>query len=66
MEKSQLVQQPTLLIYTYDEWISNHTVYFFIGNGGNAILCCYADYGRAKQSTTRQLTIAPVTGYLEE
>lgn len=34
MEKSQLKQQLTLLIYTYDEWISNHTVYFFIGKGG--------------------------------
>lgn len=32
----------------------------------NAIRCCYADYGGAKQSTGRQLTIALVTGYLEE
>lgn len=32
----------------------------------NAIRCCYADYGAAKQSTGRQLSIALVTGYLEE
>lgn len=36
------------------------------GEGGGAIPCFYADYGSAKQSAARRLTVALVTGYLEE